>query len=79
MEFPQYRKYKNKNTFYKIVSEREFEEISFIGAKGFVVTILADQYPEMLRIQDMISCLEGTWVIITSENYEQQKNSISHG
>ena len=77
MEFPQYRKYKNKNTFYKIVSEKEFEEISFIGSKGFKFTIIAQQYPEMLRIQDMIACLNDTWEPIEQQNYEQQKNSIS--
>jgi hypothetical protein len=74
--FPIYRKYTNSNTFFKIISENRFEEITFIGSKGFIFEIEAKQYPEYLRIQDMINCLNDSWEKIDEENYEQQKNSI---
>jgi hypothetical protein len=74
--FPIYRKYKNSNTFFKIISENRFEEITFIGEKAFLYIIEAKQYPEYLRIQDMINCQDNIWESLEEENYEQQKNSI---
>ena len=48
MDFPQYRKYKNIETYFKIISEKEFEEISSLGNKYVKHSIVAEQYPEML-------------------------------
>ena len=48
MDFPQYRKYKNIETYFKIISEKEFEEISSLGNKYVKHSIVAKQYPEML-------------------------------
>ena len=64
MNFPQYRKYKNIETYFKIISEKEFIEISAMGSKFVKHEIIATQYPEMLRIQDMLNCENGTWKII---------------
>ncbi len=75
MRFPQYRKYVGKNTFFKILSKNQFEEISFVGIKKFVVTINATQFPEMLRIQDMIECRDGTWEIIDKATYSEHLKS----
>jgi len=69
MNFPQYRKYKNIETYFKIISENEFEELSLLGKKFVKRTIEAKQYPEMLRIQDMLNCTEGTWEVIEKEIY----------
>lgn len=74
--FPAYRKYSNSNTFFKLISENRFEEISFIGTKGFLHEIEAKQYPEYLRIQDMLNCENETWVEISEPEYMAQKNSI---
>ena len=74
--FPAYRKYKNSKTFYKIINENSFEEISFVGEKAFLYQIEANQYPEYLRIQDMLACKDGIWEEIDVKNYETQKNSI---
>lgn len=53
-EFPQFRKLSNEKHFYKILSEREFEEIRFIGTTKKHHVFEAHQYPEMLRIKDML-------------------------
>ena len=52
--FPQYRKLSNGKTFYKIVDERTFEEIVLMGEKRMYFKTVADKYPEMLRIKDML-------------------------
>lgn len=55
MEFPQYRKLSNNQSFYIIETERKFIEIQLIGNHHIVHTIIAEQYPEILRIKEMLS------------------------
>ncbi len=74
--YPAFRKYKNSNTYFKIISQNRFEEITFIGDKAFVYVIEAKQYPEFLRIQDMLDNVGDAWEEITEQDYIKQKNSI---
>ena len=69
MNFPQYRKYKNIETYFKIISEKEFEELSLLGNKFVKHSVVAKQYPEMLRIQDMLKCEKGAWGVIDEKVY----------
>ncbi|MBL7917036.1 MAG: hypothetical protein JNM96_01475 [Bacteroidia bacterium] len=55
IKFPLYRKYKNNKRFYKIISKREFVEIQQIGQKLIQNTIIANQFPEMMFISDLIN------------------------
>ena len=57
--FPQYRKLSNGKAYYKIVNERNFEEIQLIGTIKMNYKIEAKQYPEILKIQDMLHNLDG--------------------
>lgn len=57
-DFPQYRKLSNGKTFYKIVDAKTFDEVQVMGSKRFVYTTIANQYPEMLRIKEMIELHE---------------------
>lgn len=72
MDFPQYRKYKNIETYFKIISEKEFEEIIIMGSKCIKHQIKATQYPEMLRIQDMLKCEDGVWEVINEGTYSEK-------
>lgn len=72
-QFPQYRKIPNGKSFYKISNPKLFEEIQLIGNLKRHYTIEAKQYPEMLRIQDMLhletpflSANETEWVELMS-------------
>jgi hypothetical protein len=67
--FPQYRKLSNDKSFYKIVDERHFEEKQRIGKQVFSLEITAEQYPEIIRIQDMIACTDG-FELSTHEEYD---------
>ena len=58
-DFPQYRKLANEKSFYEIVDERHFTEKQRIGKQVFTISIEANQYPEIIRIQDMLNCTEG--------------------
>jgi hypothetical protein len=59
VDFPQYRKLENEKSHYEIIDERHFIEKQIIGKQVFTIHIAAKQYPEILRIQDMLACTEG--------------------
>jgi len=55
VNYPIYRKLLNNKSYYKIIDARNFEEIQIIGAKKKKYFHEANQYPEILFIQDLIS------------------------
>ncbi|MFM7684164.1 MAG: hypothetical protein ACKO7P_15690 [Bacteroidota bacterium] len=59
MTFPVYRKLSNEKSYYKIVSADSFIELQKIGDKIRRHIVIAQQFPEKLRIQDMISLADG--------------------
>jgi len=59
MHFPQYRKLLNEKSFYRITDGRHFDELQLIGSKAKLYQFYAEQYPEMLRIKDMLELSEG--------------------
>lgn len=54
MTFPQYRKLDGFHRYYQITDDRTFIEVSVINGKISRTRIEAKQYPEMLRIKDML-------------------------
>lgn len=56
--FPVYRKLSNNKSFYRIDSERLFFEIQVVGNKSFLTQTEAKQYPEIIRIVDMLNFSE---------------------
>ncbi|MBI1836062.1 MAG: hypothetical protein HYR91_02230 [Flavobacteriia bacterium] len=69
-EFPIYRKLSNGKVYYKINSLREFEEKQKIGVRVYLYVIKAEQYPEMLKIQDMLLCFEGIYLESTDVDWD---------
>ncbi|MBC9813300.1 hypothetical protein H9Y05_12550 [Crocinitomicaceae bacterium CZZ-1] len=55
-DFPQYRVLSGRKVYYKIVSDGQFIELSWIGEKPVKYIVTAVQYPERLRIMDMLAC-----------------------
>lgn len=72
--FPQFRKLSNEKAFYKIIDERNFEEIQLVGSKKLIYQTYAEQYPEILRIQDMLNCLDGLFIIISENEWGELNN-----
>ncbi|MEO9258046.1 MAG: hypothetical protein ABI207_06665 [Crocinitomicaceae bacterium] len=71
MDFPQYRKLSNGKSWYKIENERNFIEIQMVGSKKFVHLIEAKQYPEMLRIMEMLDLSMPDISIVSEEEFNQ--------
>lgn len=57
-DFPQYRKLPNNKAFYRINSNRDFDEVQVLGSKVLFYHHDAKQYPEILRIMSMMDCEE---------------------
>jgi hypothetical protein len=72
-DFPQYRKLFNEKAFYKINSDRHFEEIQLFGSRSVSYAFTAEKYPEMVRIQDMLNLAEG-FLESSKEEYEALLN-----
>jgi hypothetical protein len=70
-DFPQYRKLSNDKVFYKIVSNHEFHEIQIIGTFAQLHKIEAKQYPEILKIQDMLNYTIEAFVLSSIEEYSK--------
>jgi len=55
MDFPQYRKMDGFQRFYRITGEKHFTEVYLLNGQRVTHEVTAVQYPEMLRIQDMLN------------------------
>lgn len=69
--FPTYRKFVGINVWFKIESNRKFVEIKQIGSKLIIHTVIAEQYPEILLIADMLACLEDRWEKIEESEFQR--------
>jgi hypothetical protein len=84
MTFPQYRKYSNDKSYFKITSDNCFEEISMIGSKCTITNFSAKIFPDFTFISDMLNNSGNRWVVISSIEYDavlkgclEEKNSRS--
>jgi hypothetical protein len=75
MDFPQYRKRFDNKSYYKIVNERNFEEVQLIGDKVFIHTINAEKYFEILRIQELIAAEGEMFTACSSLEYDKVRYS----
>jgi hypothetical protein len=67
MEFPQFRKLENGRSLYKITSPNQFVELQQIGTKWVRYEFEVQQFPDLLRIQEM---LQGNKPFVISDQSE---------
>ena len=72
--YPQYRKYSNNKSYFKIISPDEFEEIQLLGSKKSIHHFEAKILPDRNFVYDMTFDYEKSWIKIEEEEYEQVKN-----
>jgi len=70
MEFPQYRKYKNGYSYFKIESEWAFIELKLNGGKLESYKIEAKILPDRNYINDMLYQYDQYWDKIEVGDYE---------
>ena len=74
MTFPQYRKYSNDKSFFKILSPDTFEELQIIGENYSLLQFKATILPDRNLIADMLENLNNQWDIINESIYLEKLN-----
>jgi hypothetical protein len=74
--FPQYRKLLNGLRFYKINSLNDFEELQLLGEKVYHFTIVAQQYPEKLKIMDMLSPISAHFLVSSEKEWNSNYSKL---
>lgn len=69
-DFPVYRKFKGLNIWFKILDSRNFIELKQMGQRLLVHELKATQYPEIMLVQDMLTCLDDRWEPIEADIFE---------
>ena len=67
--YPQYRKYKNNKSYFKIIAKDEFEEIQILGTNYTLHHFKAKILPDRNFISDMLFDYENHWDVIKEEEY----------
>lgn len=70
MDFPQFRKRFDNKSYYKIINERNMQEVQIVGEKHFIFDIKADKYFEILRIQEILDDKIELYSVISKEEFE---------
>ena len=73
-DFPIYRKYSHDNTYFKINSKENFDELNIIASFYIYKNQQAQIFPEFTMIIDMIENQNNNWVSIEEEAYEAKLN-----
>lgn len=75
--YPQYRKYSNNKSYFKIISPTQFEEIKITGSSKKLHLFEAKILPDRNFISDMTFDCKGNWLKIDQSEYERVKTSSS--
>jgi hypothetical protein len=71
MDFPEYRRYKNKQSYFKILSEEEFVEYKLIGKRMESHRFKAKILPDRNYINDMLYNYEPYWEVISEIEFQE--------
>lgn len=74
--YPQYRKYSNGKSYFKVISEYEFEEIQILGNKKTLHHFTANILPDRNYINDLTYEYHNHWVVCDRDEYESLKATI---
>ncbi len=76
MTYPQYRKYKNGKSFFRITSISAFEEIQVIGNRYFLHRFTAKILPDRNLINDMLFDFELNWELISESDFQEAISKV---
>ncbi|MEX0966796.1 MAG: hypothetical protein WD077_06130 [Bacteroidia bacterium] len=71
--FPVYRKYPHNRTFFKVLSEAEFEELSIVGGTFTLQNFKARIFSVRVFLHDLIYDMQSHWESIEEGEYEDMK------
>jgi hypothetical protein len=74
--YPQYRKYPNHKSYFKIISSEKFEEIQVLGNTKTLHLFEAKILPDRNYISDLTFNYEEYWIICKESEYQELKSNI---
>ena len=74
--YPQYRKYPNNKSYFKILSSKRFEEIQILGTKKTIHFFDAKILPDKNYIFDLTFNYSNHWIVNDKKEYEDLKNTL---
>lgn len=74
--WPQYRRMVDGRHYYKVLSPGHFQEIQGVGSHWVMHEVVATAYPEMLRVQEMLQCLEGRYVRVNESEWSEHREKV---
>lgn len=74
--YPQYRKYLNGRSYFKIISVTEWEEIQIIGSKHMLYSFTVKIMPDRNYLYDMTFDYKDNWEVIKEEEYELVRKKV---
>lgn len=74
MNFPQYRKYNNNQSYFKIISETEIVELKTFGKFYELHHIKAKILPERIMIADLLNDYKKFALEINESEFEERLN-----
>jgi len=77
MNFPLYRKLSHNKTFYRINSLTDFDEIMLIGKRVKLMHTEALQYPEKLKILDMVHQTDSAYLAMEQNEWDNLFSQLS--
>jgi len=76
MDFPQYRKYNNDQSYFKITGYAELEEIKLLGRFYQHIKLQATMLPDRNFISDLLNDATGNITEITEQEFQLQVTEI---
>ena len=76
INFPVYRKYKNNKSYFKILDNRNFEELQIVGSNVMMNKIKAISFPEINFIHDLIFNYSKMADEISEEEFDVTKGKV---
>lgn len=76
IKYPQFRKYKNNQSYFKICSKTEFEELKWENNNWILYVFTATILPDHNFIYDLTYVFEQFWDKINEDEFENLKKSI---
>ena len=69
-DYPVYRMYPNGRSFFKILSDKEFQQLEIIGSKYFLTVYSANNHFDSMYISDMLEMKGNHWLENTEREFE---------
>ena len=78
ISYPQYRKYNNNKSFFKIFSPTKFDEIQIFGNKITIHHFEAKILPDRNYIYDLTYNFKENWELCEAKEYNKLSNLIGN-